>query len=85
MEIPKRKKKEVTALIKNNKGKIAAGTGFSGIVIALLLNFGTISDELQEWFYMAKGETSKPSSLENVSDAKYSDKSDYFPKQSSKK
>jgi len=85
MEIPKRKKEEVTSLIKNNKGKIVTGTGVSGIIIALILNFGTISDELQEWFYMAKGETSKPSSLENVSDAKFIDKPDYFSQQSSKK
>ena len=71
--------------IKNNKGKIATGTGVSGIVIAIILNFGTISDELQEWFYMAKGETSKPSSERNISDAKFSDKSDYFIQQASKK
>ena len=75
----------MTALIKNNKGKIAASTGASGIIIALILNFGTISDELQEWFYMAKGETSKPSSEMNISDAKFTDKPDYFSKESSKK
>ena len=68
-------------IIKNNKGKATAGA----ILLAVVVNFGTISDELQEWFYMAKGETSNPSSLKNVSDAKYSDKSDYFPQQSSKK
>ena len=51
--------------IKNNKGKIVTGTGVSGIIIAIVLNFGTISDELQEWFYMAKGEGSKPSSEKN--------------------
>ena len=75
----------MTSLIKNNKGKIAASTGASGIIIALILNFGTISDELQEWFYMAKGETSSPSSEMNISDAKFLDKSDYFSNQSSKK
>ncbi len=72
-------------IIKNNKGMIATGTGISGIIIAIILNFGTISDELQEWFYMAKGEESKPSSEMNYSDAKFTDKPDYFQQQSSKK
>ncbi len=72
-------------IVKNNKGKIATGTGVSGVIIAIILNFGTISDELQEWFYMAKGEESKPSSEMNYSDAKFSDKSDYFIQPAEKK
>lgn len=64
-------------VIKNHKGKIAAGTGVSGVLIALFMNFGTISNELQEWFYMAKGESVKPSSIEKVSEDKFADKSDY--------
>ena len=68
-------------VIKNNPKKITAGA----ILLAIVVNFGTISNELQEWFYMAKGETSKPSSEKNISDAKFSDKTDYFQQNASKK
>ena len=68
-------------VIKNNPKKITAGA----IALAVIVNFGTISNELQEWFYMAKGEESKPSSEKNISDAKFSDKTDYFQQNASKK
>ena len=68
-------------VIKNNPKKITAGA----IALAVIVNFGTISNELQEWFYMAKGEGSKPSSEKNISDAKFSDKTDYFQQNASKK
>jgi len=60
-------------------------TGIGAIALAVIVNFGTISNELQEWFYMAKGEGSKPSSEKNISDAKFSDKTDYFQQNASKK
>ena len=60
-------------------------TGIWAIALAVIVNFGTISNELQEWFYMAKGEESKPSSEKNISDAKFSDKTDYFQQNASKK
>ena len=65
-----------------NKGKIATGTGVSGVLIALFLNFGIISDELQEWWYMAKGEDRTPAPLENVSEDRLKDNPDYFIEQS---
>ena len=71
----------MTEVIKNNPKKITAGA----ILLAVIVNFGTISNELQEWFYMAKGEGSKPSSEKNISDAKFSDKTDYFQQNASKK
>ena len=71
----------MTEVIKNNPKKITAGA----ILLAVIVNFGTISNELQEWFYMAKGEESKPSLEKNISDAKFSDKTDYFQQNASKK
>ena len=65
-------------IIKNNPKKI---TG-AAIALAVVVNFGTISDELQEWFYMAKGEKTKPSSLDNPSMDKFTDKPDYFIEES---
>jgi len=62
----------------DQKGKIASGTGAAGIVIALIINFGTISNELQEWWYMAKGEKVNPSSLKNISEDKFADNPDYY-------
>jgi hypothetical protein len=55
------------------------------VLVALISQFGTISDELQEWFYMAKGKESKPSSETNYSDAKFTDKPDYFIQPAEKK
>ena len=40
-----------------------------------------LSDEVQEWVAVI----SQPSSEDNISDAKFLDKSDYFSKQSGKK
>jgi len=67
--------------IKNNPKKVTAGA----IAIAIIVNFGTISNELQEWFYMAKGEETKPSSVENYSEARFTDKPEYFQEQANKK
>ena len=71
--------------IKNNKGKIVTGTGVSGIIIAIVLNFGTISDELQEWWYMANGERGNPSSEKNYYLDRHVPDNDYETKSSEKK
>ena len=68
-------------VIKNNPKKITAGA----IILAIIVNFGTISNELQEWFYMAKGEESKPSSEKIRSMDLYTDNPDYFIEPARKK